>query len=267
MYRANIVESDDGCEDSLSETLLFDGYREDFARLRQYLAFPSSENWTSILQLLFYSWPSDSVEFAVDYASQHLESWSDSLRLFPPLVWDFVSAPEEFPPCYRLARALRLDCESQLDMLKVLLGPTFGVVLKYLDLSEVFSGSWCTKDLSVLEMTRELTYLNLESNYLNAQEVESIGNIAALSDLDTLTLDDNDVGNRGCEWLVSSRYLTKLETLRLCCNDIGNEGLKAIAKSESMSQLKFLDVGDNPIGFDGFNAVALSPTLKRLERL
>jgi uncharacterized protein (TIGR02996 family) len=113
----------------------------------------------------------------------------------------------------------------------------------------------------------QVRVLDLEGNYLTADDLVDLLEAGDLAGLTELNLKDNGLGTEGAVLLACCRSLTRLETLRLGGNLIGDAGVGALAEHPHLPRLEVLDLSRNSVGGRGAAALAASPLLGRLRVL
>jgi len=233
------------------------------ANLRELLAArPSRDVWHRLCALLD-AWPDRlDLSIALDYASEHLKSWPDRLRVAPAAWWRPVAERDADQPRLTLVRALELSAEVEVDapLLTLARCPQLSDLL-------ILKLSHCEllDDATLADLLSEPNLADLEELWIDGIDLtwdhlnhwEDIKTVPALL---TLALVNDALEDDAIEALCGIDALASLVRLDLSSNHIGDEGARALARCPHLSALRQLVLRDNPIGEEGYAHLFEDPT-------
>lgn len=239
-----------------------------FATLRELLLQePNYAHWLDLLDHLDASPDKELQEAALAYAKDHLQDWPDQVRRIE------LSDPEHFigashTPPQELAKTLCCRCILGIRALRKLLHDPKLPHFTGLHVEGAYIGDEGTIQLAQAgHQIKQLISLNLASNGLTHEGVETLTQIQALRPLQVLHLSDNDLGAMGMHKL--AYRFSQLRPRELCLDrcQIGDEGLTVLARTHRLNTLHTLDLSHNQLHPDAAMMLAKAEGYPQLHTL
>ena len=178
-------------KEELSRLLLESEEINKFAKLRELLVKPNSKSWSRIIGL-FLEWEigDETLELALDYAKQHLDTWPDSIHL--DMVMDEDTIPIFSNPNSEKAKRLFL-------LLKL---------CDTINMQGLMFGDKYAKVVAELPLPENIVRLNLRYNKFTIAGLNSF--MGSNLNLKTVDVSGNDIT---LNQVIQSPYIEKQENL------------------------------------------------------
>jgi uncharacterized protein (TIGR02996 family) len=131
-----------------------------------------------------------------------------------------------------------------------------------------YSGRDVVRSIAANAPPGRLRVLELHSNGLDAEAVQTLVDSPAVDGLEVLSLNGNNLPDASVEAIAGSSRLARLRRLDLAANQVTDDGLQLLARSGRLPGLRTLTLQHNNLSADGlidFNETDLARRLWRLE--